>query len=101
MGQMFDKTRNRMNNWMWDKSCAFRSQFDLSNLQTTCSGMVKPTVERFPCYGIEHLMEQIEPPSCRQYTAGEFLAVRLLNWDEIIDEDDDDDNMADPGGPSG
>jgi hypothetical protein len=27
--------------------------------------------------------------------------VRLLNWDWIIDEDDDVDNWADPGAPSG
>jgi len=28
-------------------------------------------------------------------------AVRPLNWDEIIDEDDNDNNWADPGAPSG
>jgi hypothetical protein len=44
---------------------------------------------------------KIEPPSCRQYKPGDFLAVRPLNWDETIDEDDDDENWADPGGPSG
>jgi hypothetical protein len=27
--------------------------------------------------------------------------VRTLNWDEIIDEDDDDDNWANPGAPNG
>jgi hypothetical protein len=32
---------------------------------------------------------------------GDFLAVRGLNWEEIITEDDNDDNWADPGGPSG
>jgi hypothetical protein len=31
----------------------------------------------------------------------DFLAVRLLNWDEIIDEDDDNNNWADPCAPSG
>ena len=39
--------------------------------------------------------------ACRQYKPGDFLAVRPLNWDEVIDEDDDDDNCADPGAPSG
>jgi hypothetical protein len=29
------------------------------------------------------------------------MAVRPLNWDEIIDEDDDDENWADPGAPIG
>jgi len=43
----------------------------------------------------------IEPPSRRQYKPGDFLAVGPLNWDEIIDEDDDDENWADPRAPSG
>jgi hypothetical protein len=29
------------------------------------------------------------------------MAVRPLNWDEIINADNDDENWADPGGPSG
>ena len=29
------------------------------------------------------------------------MVVRSLNWDEIIDEDDDDENWADSGVPSG
>ena len=52
-------------------------------------------------YGCNDLRAKINPPSCRQYKPGDFLAVRPLNWDEIIDEDDDDDNWADPGVPSG
>jgi len=43
----------------------------------------------------------IEPPSCRHYNPGDFLAVRPLNWDDIIEEDDDDENWADTGAPSG
>jgi len=43
----------------------------------------------------------IEPPSCRQYKPGDFLTIRPLNWDEIINEDDDDENWVDPGAPSG
>jgi hypothetical protein len=31
----------------------------------------------------------------------EFLASRPLSWDEIIDEDDNDGNWADPGAPRG
>jgi len=42
----------------------------------------------------------IEPPSYRQYKPGDFLAVRPLNWDEIIEEDDDDATRADPRAPS-
>jgi len=43
----------------------------------------------------------IEPPSCRQYKPGDFLAVRPLNWDELIHEVDHNDNWADPRAPSG
>ena len=101
MGQMFDKTRDQMNNWRWDNPRAFGDQVDRSNPQTTSSGKVKRTGERFSWYGSDDLRAKIEPPSCRQYKPGDFLAVRPLNWDEIIDEDDDDDNWADPGAPSG
>jgi len=47
MGQMFDKTRNQMNNWRWDNSHAFGDQVDRSNPQTTSSGKVYRTGERF------------------------------------------------------
>jgi len=89
---MFDKTRDQMNNWRWDNPRAFGDQVDRSNPQTTSSGKVKRTGERFSWYSSDDLRAKIEPPSCRQYKPGDFLAVRPLNWDEIIDEDDDDDN---------
>jgi len=37
MGQMFDKTRDQMNNWRWDNPRAFGDQVDRSNPQTTSS----------------------------------------------------------------
>jgi len=101
MGQMFDKTRDQMNNWRCDNPRAFGDQVDRSNPQTTSSGKVKCTSERFSWYGSDDHRAKMEPPSCRQYTPGDFLAVRPLDWDVIIDEDDDDDNWADPGAPSG
>jgi hypothetical protein len=101
MGQMFDKTRDQMHNWRWDNPLAIGDQVDRSNPQTTSLGEVKRTGERFSCYGSDDLRAQIEPPSCRQYKPGNFLAVRPLNWDEIIDKDDDDENWVDPGAPSG
>jgi len=67
----------------------------------TARGKVKRTVELCSLYGSDDLRAKIEPPTCRQYKPGDFLAVRPLNWDEIIDEDNDDDNWADPGAPSG
>jgi hypothetical protein len=63
-------------------------------------GKFKRTSERLSWYGKDDLRAKIEPPSCRQYKPGYFLAFRPVNWDEVIDEDDDDDNWADHGGPS-
>jgi len=100
MGQMFDKTRNQMNNWRWDNPGACRDEVDCSNPQTTSSRKVKCTGECLSSYGSDDLRAKIEPPSCRQYKPGDFLAVRPLNWDEIIDVDDDDENWVDPGAPS-
>jgi len=100
MGQMFDKTRDQMNNWRWDNPRAFADHVDCSNPQTSSSGKIKRTGERFSWYGSDELRAKIEPPNSRQYEPGDLLAVRPLNWDEIIDEDDDDENKADPGAPS-
>jgi len=55
----------------------------------------------FSSYGSDDLCSKIEPSSCRQYKPGDFLAIGPLNWDEIIDEDDDDENWADSGVTSG
>jgi len=49
MGQMFDKTCDQMNNWRWDNPCAFGDQVNRSNPQTTSSGRVQRTSERFSC----------------------------------------------------
>jgi hypothetical protein len=49
MGQMFD----------------FGDQVDRSNPQTTSSGKVKRTSERFSWHGSDDLRATIEPPSCR------------------------------------
>jgi hypothetical protein len=79
IGQMFDKTRDQMNNWRWDNPHAFGDQIDRSNPQTTSSGKVKRTSERVSSYGSDDLRAMIEPPICRQYKPGDFLAVRPLN----------------------
>ena len=90
-----------MNNWRWANPGAFGDQVNRSNPQTTSLGKVKPTSKRFSWYGSDDLSAKIEPPSCQQYKPGNFLAVRPLNWDEIIDEDENEDNWADPAAPSG
>jgi len=101
MGQMFHITCDQMNNWRWDNPRAFRDQVNLSNLQTTSWGKVKRTSQHFSWDSSDDPRAKIEPPSCRQYKPGDFLAIKPLNWDEIINEDDDDENWADPGAPSG
>jgi hypothetical protein len=100
MGQRFDKTRDQINNWRRENPRSFGDEVDRSNPQTTSSGNVKRTGERFSRYGSDDLRAKIEPRSCRQYKPGDFLVVRQLNWDEIINEDDDDDNWVSPGAPS-
>jgi len=100
MGQMFDKTRDQMGNSKWDNPCAIRDQVNRCNQQTTNSVRVKRTDERFSSSGSDDLRAKIEPPSCRQYKPGHFMAVRPLNWDEIINEDIDDHNWANAGAPT-
>jgi hypothetical protein len=101
MGQIFNKTRDQMNNWRWDNPHAFGDQVDRSNPLTTSSGKVKRTGGRFSWYGRDDLRAKIEPPSYRQYKPSDFLAVKPRNWNDIIVEDDDDENWADPGAPRG
>ena len=79
MGQMFDKTRDKMNNWRWDNPRAFGNQVHRSNPLTTSLGKVKRTGERCSRYGSDYFRTKIEPPSCRQYKPGDFLAIRPLN----------------------
>jgi hypothetical protein len=100
-GAKFDKTRDQMNNWRWDNTRDIGDQVDRSNLQTIISGKVNHTSKRVPKYGSDNLRAKIEPPRCRQYKSGDFLACRPQNRDEIIDEGDDDENWADSSVPSG
>jgi len=86
---------------MWNNPRAFGDQVDRSNPHTTSSGKVKRTSEHFSWYVSDDLRATIEPPSCRQYKPRNFLAVRPLKWDDIIDEYDDDKDWADPGAPCG
>ena len=90
-----------MNIWRWDNPRAFGDEVDRSNTQTTSSGKVKRTGERFSWFGSDDPRATIDRPRCRQYKPGDILAVGPLNWDDIIDEDDDDENWVDPGAPSG
>jgi len=96
MGQMFEKTCDEMNNWRWYNPHAFEDQVDRYNPQATSLGKVKCTGKHFSWYGSEDPRVKIERPCCWQYKPGNILGVSPLNCDEIIDEDDDDENWADP-----
>jgi len=63
--------------------------------------MVPRTGERYSWYASVDPRAKIEQLSCRQSKPGYFLGVGPLNWDEIIDKDDDDENKADRRAPSG
>jgi len=97
---MFHTTHDQTNIWSWDNPCAFGDQVIHSNPQTTSSGKVKSTGERFSWYVGDDPRVRIDRPSCRQYKHGDFLPVRPLNWDGIIDKDDDNENRGDPRAPS-
>jgi len=103
VGRVFGRFWNRTEPFIRSKPGPLAGYPDplLTLPQTTSSGKVKCTRERFSWYGRDDIRAKIEPPSCRHYKPGDFLAVRPLNWDEIFDEDDDDDNWADPGALSG
>jgi len=100
MGQMFDKTRNEMNNWRWDNPRTIVDHVDGSNPETTGSRKVQRTGDSFSSYRSDDHSAKFGPPSCGQFKLGDFLAVKPLNWDEIIHKADDDENWADPGAPS-
>jgi hypothetical protein len=59
MGQMFDKTRDQINNRRLDNPRALRDQVNHSNPQPTSSGKVKHTGERFSWYGSDDLRAKI------------------------------------------
>jgi hypothetical protein len=75
MGQMFDKTRDQINNWRLVNPHAFGDQVDRSNPQTTSLGEVKRTGEHISWYGSDDLRAKIESQRCRQYKPGDFLTV--------------------------
>jgi hypothetical protein len=79
MGQMFDNTRDQMNNRRWDYPRAIGYQVDHSNTQATSSGKFKHTGAALSWYTSDDLMAKIEQPSCWQYKPGDFLAVRPLD----------------------
>jgi hypothetical protein len=96
---MFDNTSDQMNNWRWENPSIFREQANWSNWQTTSFGMVQQTGDHFSSYGSNNFRAKIEPPHCQHSMSGNFRAITPLNWDEITDEEDGDDNGADPRAP--
>jgi len=83
-----------MNNCRVYNPRAFGGHIDHSNPQTPSSRKVQRTGQCFSRQGSDDPAAKIEPPSWRQCEPNDFLAVRPLNWDDIVDEDDDDANWA-------
>ena len=98
---MFDKTSHQMNNWRRDKPQFFGDQVDHSTLPAPNWGMVTQTWVRYSWYCSDNPRAKIDMPRCSQYMPANFLAIRPLNCDEINTQDDDDENWADHGPPSG
>jgi hypothetical protein len=91
---------NQINNWRWDNPRALGDHVVHSNPKTTTLGMVKLLSKRFTLYSSNDLRANIKPPRYPQYKPVNFLAIRPLNWDEIINDNDEDAKWADPGAPS-
>jgi len=97
LGQMCHKTPDQMNHWRWDNPLAFGDGVEHSNPQRTSAWKVIRTCKRFSRYGCDNPRATIELASRRPYKPGDFLVIRPLNWDEVMDEEDDDENCGDPG----
>jgi hypothetical protein len=71
---------------MWDNPHALGNQVDRSNPWITSLGNVEHSWKRFSSYCSNDLWAEIEQVSCRQYKPGDFLSVRRLNRDEILQQ---------------
>jgi hypothetical protein len=100
MWQMFDKTRNQMINWGWANPCAFRDQVNRSTLPIANKQKLTTTGEIFCWHSSDDLQAMIQPRSCQQYWPVDLLATRPQNCDLIINEDDDNGNLANFRAPS-
>jgi hypothetical protein len=90
-----------MIDWRWDHPRAFGDQSNRFIPLTTSLRKVKCTGKSFSWYSSNNLRSKIQSAWCRQYKLGDFVAVGPLNWDEIIDDDDDNKDCTDPGVPKG
>jgi len=89
-----------MNHWRCHNHRAFGDQVDCTNPQETSLSIAQRSSEHFCWYVSNDLRAKIERPSCLQYKLGDFLAGKPLNWKEISNDDEDDENWADLWVPS-
>jgi len=92
IGQLFDKTRNEMNNWRLFNPRAWGDQVGPCILCTTSLVMVQCTGMGFCVYCSNDLRAKIEQPSRLQDKPGNFMPGRPLHEIGIINEDDKDMN---------
>jgi len=80
---------------------AFGDQVNRYNVETTRLAKGKNTGVCFFCHGSDDLTAMIEQRCCQLYKPGNILAIGQLNSAKIIAMDDDGENWADHGAPSG
>jgi hypothetical protein len=100
MGKMFNISRHELNNWRWDRPSALGDEVIRSNPQKTRLVKLNLAGEHFSSYGSGELMATVEQPACRLCKRGDFFAIRRLNRDQAIANDDDDENCGGPEMPS-
>jgi hypothetical protein len=96
---MSHTSHNHMNIWRWDNPRAFGDQGNCTISQSTSLGKVKCTGEHFSLYGTNDFRVNLVLPSRQPFKPGDFLTVRPLKWNEIINKDDDAENWADHRAP--
>jgi len=97
MWQMFNTTRDQTRISSWDNPCAVSDLVDCSTPENTSFRYIQWSGKCVSCYGTNYLQPMIESPRCRQHKQDEYVAIRPLNRNEIIDVDDEIVEGADPG----
>jgi hypothetical protein len=88
MGHIFATTSSQMNNWGWDNPGAFMDEVASFYPPKTISGKAKPHGDSFYLSGCDYPRAKSEESCCQQYKPSDVLAIKPLNWDEIIDDND-------------
>jgi hypothetical protein len=94
---MFDKTHIEMNHWKWENARTFGDQLNYSIVRATSLRMVLRTGQHYSLYRCYDISAMLELARYREQNLADFLAVGLLQWNEIIESDNVDYNCVDSG----